>query len=378
MTKASQPVTNRINQANGRLKIGKIGVKIEIKGSRLYLRGTFPPKPTSKKQHPYQQRIALGIHANVNGVKLAEQKAREVGAAIDAGTFSWEPYQKTKPIAPAPTGKTVSDWIEEFERDYFSKRSRTPASQSTFAKNYMTPFRKLKGENLDKSSLINAVLATEPDSSVRRQTVLALSALAKLAGLSVDLSVYRGNYSSGTVNPRDLPNDREIVRSRELLTDARSLWVYGMMATYGLRNHEIFHLDLSSIAKNGEIRVLDETKTNGRLVLPCYLEWVDEWGLTNPFIPKLNRAVETYKNEYLGEKITDLLGVLPFTPYNLRHAWARRTFECGWPPEMSAKLMGHSLTIHIKTYHAWIGDDPYRETFKRLASKPDRPRPPLG
>lgn len=94
MAKTLQPVISRINQANGRLKIGKIGVKIEVKGDRLYLRGTFPPKPSSKKQHPHQQRIALGIHANVKGVKLAERKAREVGATIDAGTFSWEPYQK--------------------------------------------------------------------------------------------------------------------------------------------------------------------------------------------------------------------------------------------------------------------------------------------
>ncbi len=32
----------RISQANGRLKAARVGVSIEAKGNRLYLRATFP------------------------------------------------------------------------------------------------------------------------------------------------------------------------------------------------------------------------------------------------------------------------------------------------------------------------------------------------
>ena len=187
MTKSLQPVINRISQANGRLKVGKIGVKIEIKGDRLYLRATLPPKPDSQKSTPHQQRIALGIHANVDGVKLAEQKAREIGAAIDAKTFTWESYQKTKSVEPVRV-KTVADWIDEFGQDYFQKRATTPASQSTF-QNYLTSFNKLeKDKPLTVEGLIAAILTTEPDSSSRKKTVKDLSRLAKFAGLSVDLA----------------------------------------------------------------------------------------------------------------------------------------------------------------------------------------------
>ena len=38
----------RLNQANGRLRASKVGVKIEAKSNRLYLRATFPPKPDSQ------------------------------------------------------------------------------------------------------------------------------------------------------------------------------------------------------------------------------------------------------------------------------------------------------------------------------------------
>jgi integrase len=354
-------------------------VTIEINGDRLCLRGTFPPKPKSQRTKAYQQRLSLGIHANIEGVKLAEQKAREVGVALDAKTFDWTAYQKNKQPNHSDQPKTTADWVKEFESDYFQKRSRTPTSKSTYKDNYLTPFNKLPGsEQLTEQTLINTVLKTKPDSSTRLQTVKALTKLGQFAGLAVDLSEYRGSYSVTSVNPRDLPSDPEIAKCRLQLADNPvALWVYGMMAAYGLRNHEIFHLDLSNIEDDGEIQVLNKTKTGFRKVWPCFPEWVEMWNLGDPFVPEMQRPVESYKNKDLGAKVYSLLKAIPFTPYNLRHAWARRTFEYGWNPEMAAHMMGHSLTIHIKTYHAWIGDDPYREAFNRLSNRTDRPLPPL-
>ena len=45
---------------------------------------------------------------------------------------------------------------------------------------------------------------------------------------------------------------------------------------------------------------------------------------------------------------------LPITPYDLRHAWAVRTIHVGLPDTVAARMMGHSVTIHTRTYHHWI------------------------
>ena len=45
---------------------------------------------------------------------------------------------------------------------------------------------------------------------------------------------------------------------------------------------------------------------------------------------------------------------LPLTPYDLRHAWAVRTIHLGLPDTVAARMMGHSVAIHTRTYHHWI------------------------
>jgi integrase len=136
--------------------------------------------------------------------------------------------------------------------------------------------------------------------------------------------------NSGRLRLRDLPSDAEIAKHRSLLVDdPEALWVYGMMATYGLRNHEIFHLDLSNIEEDGQIQVLNRTKSGSRKVWPCFPEWVEMWNLGDPFVPKMRRDIDSYRNSYLGDKIYRLLEPIPFAPYNLRHAWVRRIFEYG-------------------------------------------------
>ena len=38
----------------------------------------------------------------------------------------------------------------------------------------------------------------------------------------------------------------------------------------------------------------------------------------------------------------------------VRHAWAVRTIHVGLPDTVAARMMGHSVTIHTRTYHHWI------------------------
>lgn len=98
ITKATR---ERIAQANGRLKSANVGLSILLRNSRLYLRGTLPPKPGSLKEKPSQQEIALGflgIRANPAGVSAAEREARRVGIALQDGTFDWRSFLKPEAV----------------------------------------------------------------------------------------------------------------------------------------------------------------------------------------------------------------------------------------------------------------------------------------
>ncbi len=200
---------------------------------------------------------------------------------------------------------------------------------------------------------------------------MATRALAKFAGITPPGGELAGNYSPATTEPRDIPDDALIAASRELITNPAWRWVYGVMACYGLRNHEAFRLDLSQfpIAQVG-----DNSKTGKREIWPCYPEWATEWELNQVQLPELNL---NRTNKELGGQVTKYLSPkLPFTPYDLRHAWAIRTMEFGWPVELSARMMGHSVDVHTRTYQRWITGKRIQAVYELLVNRSDRPKPP--
>ncbi|MDX1977146.1 MAG: hypothetical protein SFT94_05685 [Pseudanabaenaceae cyanobacterium bins.68] len=76
-------------KANARLKALKIS--IQVKGARLLLQATLPPKPVPgveltamerATQKWKQQKIYLQLRANEEGVRLAEAKAREISGYV--------------------------------------------------------------------------------------------------------------------------------------------------------------------------------------------------------------------------------------------------------------------------------------------------------
>jgi hypothetical protein len=219
----------RLAQANGRLKIAKVGVAIEVKGGRLLLRATLPPKPTSSNASYYQQRLYLGYHANPTGLKLAEQEARKIGALLDCGEFSWSPY-----ITSQNQSGTVKDWIARYEADYFIRRRRTPQSETTWRDDYQKVFSELPPDELLTVTLLTkAIGAKTPDTRTRRRFVDVCTRLAKFAGLDANFAALKGTYSSDSV-VRSVPSDRQIAESAKQIPNRSWRWAYGMMATYGL------------------------------------------------------------------------------------------------------------------------------------------------
>jgi len=359
-------IKGKLNQANGRLRAAKVGVTIEQQGGKLCLRATLPPKPNSGKTKPHQQRISLGIGANPGGLKLAEAEARKVGALRDCGEFDWSEYLEER-----PDPERIGDWVAKFEKDYFHRRQRTPKTETTWKTDYQAVFDKLPNEPIGEGVLKAAALATAPDTKTRKRTVIALSKLADFAGIEHDLKRLVGSYSPSQVQPRDIPGDELIARTFKGLPNGSWKWAYGVMATYGLRNHEVFYLDLSEFP----LARVEEGKTGKRLVYPLYPEWAKDWNLDQVDVPNCTGKT----NRDLGQRVTKAFkrSSVPFSPYNLRHAWAVRSLEFGLDISLAAAQMGHSVQVHSQVYHHWLSEDVHRRAFEKQLANPDRPLPPL-
>lgn len=367
-------LSGKLAQANGRLKSARVGVTIEQVGERLVLRATLPPKPFSRSTRACQQRIYLGVHANGHGLSVAESEARVIGALLDAQKFQWEPYLRQG----SGKAETLGDWITQFEMDYFSKRARNDQTLTTWRGDYLKVLNRLpKEQALTEEFLRDVILNTEPDTKTRKRTCMVVGALARFAGLELEAAALSGRYNVKRSTPRDLPTDEEITHWYSKLKNPGWRWVYGMMACFGLRNHEVFRVDFDALrAGNPVLRVLEPTKTGERLVWPCYPEWFEQFNLSEVILPAINLQ---RPNEAVGRAVTSYLRdqfELPFKPYDLRHCWAVRTIEFLIPVELAAAQMGHSIAEHTHTYHRWIRADHQQRIFDALMSRTDRPQPP--
>lgn len=266
----------------------------------------------------------------------------------------------------------VSAWVRSLREDYFNVRGETPLTQATWHNDYFKVFQKLpQGRVLSETILREEILRTPANTKARRRATLACSVLADHAGVDHNLRRLIGNYSASKVNPRTIPDDSTIVEVGLGLPNPAWRIAYGLMATYGLRNCEVFLSDLSSLPI---LRVGKAKKSDMREVYPLYPEWVDTFGLGHGDLPQVTGRW----NGDLGARVTrafNRYGV-PFRAYDLRHAWARRSLEFGMDLTVSSDMMGHSVRVHSEIYHHWLTGDVYRKAWEKIVNAPDRPQPP--
>ncbi|WP_414527869.1 tyrosine-type recombinase/integrase [Nodularia chucula] len=362
----------RIKEANGRLTANNWGIKIEIIGKRLCLRGVFPPKPKSHRKDWYQQRISIAP-ANNEGVKLAEQQAKAIAIQLAAKTFTWADYLK-----PEPQPMTVGDWLFRFEEDYWQRREQNYKTLSTWAKDYWDVFKHLPNDQPLTSDLLQrTILKTKPDTRTRRRYAISLGALAKFACLEdFDGRNFVGRYGCKSRTPRKLPTDAEILQVYHSIENHKWRWVFGMLATYGLRNHEAFFVNIPELVSGNRVLKIMDGKTGDRMVWPFHPEWFDEFNLSLVKRPDItiNRS-----NSAIGNTVTQHFRRnqrIPFQVYDLRHAWAVRSLEYGIDVSLAAQQMGHSLQVHSQTYHSWISSRVHQQAYENALSKTNRPLPP--
>jgi hypothetical protein len=231
-------LTFKLQQANERLKASKLGVGLLQRNDRLYLRSSYlPPKPGSLRAAPYRQEIALGVLANPAGLKWAEDQAKLIGGQLAAHQFDWTPWLKL------PPPETISDWIEKLKAEVLQS-----ASEITWEKDYLYILNKLpQHEGLTTWTLRRAIAQTKTDTKRRKRTVVACQRLARLAGLEdADFAGLSGNYGIAQAAPRNLPSEEKIIEWHGKIENPVQRWCYAMLATFGLRPHELFHLDLDA------------------------------------------------------------------------------------------------------------------------------------
>ena len=319
--------------------MGKASVNA-LKGN-LYLLARLPKKDGTGVM---PQRIPMRLPDTAANRRVVERRRAVLQRQIDTGTFVW------------------SDWIDEDNKAI------------TWQKAISMLYRKRvvlgrTGENTWRVSYMGRLRQNDMNKAVTTQEVERWLNRWGKDSCSYKEAFYLGKdlcqliaidfpempiptYSKGRIT--DVPEDHEILEWITKAADHPELaWAMGMMATYGLRPHELDECEF--IDSKHRLKIVDETKTGFRIVVPVPFDWVELLDLRNE-----RRRVKTSTRvgatcQWLSTHRKKL--GFPYVPYALRHAYAGRLWRFGGSEldiYTAARLMGHSVQTHERKYREWI------------------------
>ncbi len=379
-------------KVNQRLKSSKTKVSLKATGGIIQLISTLPLKPgdTHKQGKPTKQyTISLGIPANFDGLKTAEEEAHELGKLIARQTFVWTDKYLGKQ-AQTKNNITFSEFYDDLEKRYFQTRKKTIKSQNTFSglkKRYKLFF--LSDDVISKSNLVDKIHKSNTPSQ-RKMCIECANFIVKELGIEIDLTFLKIKIEK---QKRNIPTDNDVVHifkkfcnfiKNEASTKRQAVechkrvkLIYALLAIYGLRPREIFNqpdLDwlISPENKHNTFKVHESNKTGYREVFPFVPEWIELFDLHNKenieFIKKYVSEVKDYKS--LESKVSNVSHCFVrysfgFKPYDLRHACAIRAHLQGIPVKAAADNLGHTVEMHTKVYQRWFGLENRRKAFNQ-------------
>jgi hypothetical protein len=355
-------------------------LRLRIKGNRLYIRGTLPPKPQDGIL-PKQYDLSTGLNTTPDGLRIAFSRAQEIEARLALDKFNWQDYLGDGILGTKP----IKTWVAEFEANYWHTHTRTPNREIGYYNAYGRYLQQLpQDEPLSEAVILPFILATPPNTAIRNQSYFVYSGLFKFAGIAHNLKRYKTPYKPNIT--RELPSDDEVID----MVDAVPIewrWTFAILATYGLRTHEIRLLDCSKIKEPPHIVYVNEdSKTGARAVYPVPPSWVERWELWNVNKPKITNhqnANSIYGNKlaakvrYVGESTFNS----KFSSYYFRDAYAVRCSLLGVDAVIASKWMGHTLQIHWKSYLKFFDENHHLQVWTELKKResdslqPDPPTP---
>ena len=343
-----------INAAQQRLKVAKIRVSIRRKGDALFLRATLPPKPGTGHVKPHRYELATKLPVSCDGIRRAEAEALNLGSLLAMKQFDWVDWLDETP----PEEKLIGEWIREFKQYYMGTHS---LSETTWERHWQTVYDALpQYETLVGPQLVVIALETPANTRKRREFCLKLQKLADFAEIDVDLTPYRGSYSSTKPQKvRNLPTDEMVGEWLDQIPTASWRSFYGVVAAFGLRPHEFWFCHFID-----ELTLqITEGKTGERQVQALYPEWVERWGLKH--IQRPNVTAKVYR-DYGDRASTQFRRYgLHFSHYDLRQASALRdSNDIKLPDTIAARMMGHSVEVHHTTYPRWLSQAKHADVYQ--------------
>ncbi len=381
----SERLFQDVAAANLRLKAAEVPLPIALRGNRLYLRGTFPLKPKDRRgwkrdrlsgpEPTKQQWLNLRLKATTEGaIAQAEATAKMVGGQLDLGRFRWEDWIKAEPRKTRQRqSKSVIDFVRMLEEDFW--RGETPEDNpkkyETWRIAYMGVMKSLPiHDQLTEDLLYRWIEANSPETRRREHYVTVATKLCRYAKIDADFTGLMEGITSKAVNPRDIPPDGELLTLYENAAPEHQ-WSIGLMIVYGLRNHELFGLNLDNYPT---VETAAWTKTGQRYISPIWLRdaaganivWDLSKGDRPGTWPPIWSDKPSVSNSQLGSYVTRLFKThCKIHAYDVRHAFARRCRDRGLDAWTSAAQMGHSERIHLKTYQAWFGKRYHLDAVRR-------------
>jgi len=167
--------SDRLFEVNQQLE----SVTIRVRGRKLSIRGTFPPKPGDGNK-PKSYEISTGCSATPAGLRIAKEKAREIDSLLIRERFDWRPYLKGK----AKPAETVLEWVERYEADHWQKTPHTSTKENSFHKNYRLYFQRMPQDELLTIDLLKHTITKESKPATRNREFFCM-AYGKLAGFMV-------------------------------------------------------------------------------------------------------------------------------------------------------------------------------------------------
>lgn len=350
-----------IDKANASLKASGVAVSIEQRRQSLYLRGRLPDKSDpSVSKH---QRLPLGLLATRDGIKEAIAMALQINNELEAGTFEWSAYSSERGVR-----QSSANALQEYKDYYFSTRPDNPQTQTTWKDSHENILKKLPAGRPTEKAALDLLRSYEPERRIRQLAHSVLSAYMRFHRIPYDKDYWanlRGTYSSKGPKEREIPSDEEIGAIWEATDDPLAKLCVGMLATFGLRTSELFHLDTTLLQQGGNTVTVD-TKAKSkkkRVVYAFPKDWIDRFELRQPW-PLM--ALEGETNKKLGGKITKLFNRLDLPhSYVYRHAYRLRCLKAGIDPVIASRSLGHSVAIGMEHYTRWMNEKDVSDAFDK-------------
>ena len=312
------------------------------------------------------------------------------------------------PVAAKGKGHTWITLMDAFWAKYSERvvREGSQADHRSYCRQCQTFSGPVRTERLE--AWINQ---TDPyrQWSKHRKQFQFLSDLKKygfMGGEAYDLMLERQNARrptkqerervTGGQKPRAIPSDQVLYEWLKAIERPLHQWAFAMVAVYGLRPSELWHLNGINEAGFVMVPAKPLCKTFRHPALACPIDWIEEFGLRKNFDHFHAEWIETYQIKWaqgargmeplnnsrvadagLGQQLTrgkvkPLKGAswdagpesdedAPCMVYDLRHAYAIRLFTHPetrhLTMEKHAFWMGHSLQQHKNTYLKWMPED---------------------